>query len=81
MEKIAYKDLKLGDVVRLNGIAAWDTAIVKQIKDGEVHLFRPYGTTAGFEYTGGVICYTGIEEFSLPASEHTVTLVQRGSVS
>jgi hypothetical protein len=43
---------------------------MKQIKDGTVELFRPYGTTADFSCTGGVICYTGIEDitFSLDSA-------------
>lgn len=55
------KDLKLADRVRLGNFPFAD-AIVKQIKDGKVILFRPYATTADFSYTGGVIPYIGIEE-------------------
>ena len=54
-------DLRLADVVDL-GFVPWGSAIVKQIKDGVVTLFRPYGTTADFSCTSGVICYTGLEE-------------------
>jgi hypothetical protein len=38
---------------------------VKNIADGTVHLFRPYTHTAGFSTTSGVICYVGIEEYSM----------------
>lgn len=35
---------------------------VSQIKDGNITFFRPYTHTSNFSYTGGVICYVGIEE-------------------
>lgn len=54
-------DLQLGDVVEVF-TGPWGTGIVRQIKDGVVTIFRPYGATADFSYTGGVICYTGTEE-------------------
>lgn len=59
---VKANELQLADVVRL----AFDfeqpfaTCIVKQIKDGTITLFRPYGAHADFSHTGGVICYTGI---------------------
>lgn len=60
-------EMQLGDTVRYSPFGtAWNVAIVKQIRDGEVKLFRPYGTTADFSYTGGVICYVGIEEYGVP---------------
>ncbi len=43
----------------------WDTTIVTQVKNGMVHLWRPYGTTADFSYTGGVIPYVGIESYKI----------------
>ena len=64
--EIRTDELQLGDMVTQNPYqrgAPWSTCIVKQISDDEVTLFRPYGTTADFSYTGGVICYVGIEEF------------------
>ena len=72
-------ELKLADTVRLNdGEMPWCYAIVKQIKDGNVTLFRPYGTTADFSYTGGVITYVGIDEFTIPMSDHrSVEVVER----
>jgi hypothetical protein len=47
----------------------WSTAIVKQIGDGEATFFCPYGTTAGFTHSGGVICYVGIDEFKCALSD------------
>lgn len=67
--KIPTKDLRLGDVVRAFD-GPFGTAIVKQIEDGVAHLFRPYGTTGDFSYTGGVICYTGIETFPLVLTDN-----------
>jgi hypothetical protein len=76
MKQIETKDLQLGDTVSLD-YEAWDCAIVKQIKDGKVTLFRPYGTTAEFTYTGGVICYVGIEEWDIEANETPISLIRR----
>lgn len=68
--KMKARDLQLGDVIDIGsmGSAGWTTAIVKQIEGGNVHLFRPYGTTADFSYTGGVICYVGMEQYTVPLS-------------
>jgi len=73
---ITPKDMQLDDTVRMvrpsNEVAAFDTCIVEQIKDGKVKLFRPYGTTADFSYTGGVICYIGIEQYELSIDHSTM---------
>ena len=72
------RDLRLADIVDL-GFNPWGNAIVKQIKDGVVTLFRPYGTTADFSCTGGVICYTGIEEIrdSLASSREFLVIERK----
>ena len=59
--QVKIRDLKLADVVGL-GEYPFSDAVVKQIKDGCVTVFRPYAITADFSYTGGVIPYIGIEE-------------------
>ncbi len=65
--KITPKQMQLGDTVRYQPFgSAWNVAIVKQITDKDVTLFRPYGTTADFSYTGGVICYVGMEQYTVP---------------
>jgi hypothetical protein len=56
-------ELQLGDVVELFE-GPYGCGTVKQIKDGMITFFRPYTATADFSYTGGVICYVGIEESS-----------------
>jgi hypothetical protein len=71
------RDLRLADTVQVNPACLWNTAIVKQITDHDVILFRPYGTTADFAYTGGVICYVGIEEYSIPGNSQLVTVLDR----
>ena len=63
-EKIKAKNLKLADIVRLNG-QPFSDMIVKKATEETVTFFRPYGVTADFSYTGGVICYTGVEEFTV----------------
>ncbi len=82
--KIETSELQLGDTVCSHGVAdsmpsrPWSTAIVVQIKDGLVHLWRPYGTMADFSYTGGVIPYVGIETYSVEqGSEGQWTLYDR----
>ena len=64
-----------------HGITRFSTipAIVNKIADGLVHVYRPYATTADFSYTGGVIPYIGIEQFTLSQQYDTrkVTVVQR----
>lgn len=74
---IPLNELKIGDYVSLFPDEPFSTCIVKQIKDGMITLFRPYGTTADFSYTAGVITYIGVEDFQVPANEHKVTLYRR----
>ena len=64
---ITAKEMQLADTIGLSSLIddAWRTAVVKQIKDGYVTLFRPYVHTEDFSYTGGVICYIGFEEFTI----------------
>ena len=64
-------ELRLGDRVRPKHPAsrAFTDMVVKQIKNDEITFFRPYAHTADFSYTGGVICYVGIEEFSAPVND------------
>ena len=69
MEKkiILAKDMQLADVVQMVGgfNEGWGASIVKQVTDQDVTIFRPYGHHANFSYTGGVICYVGIDEYNL----------------
>lgn len=60
-------DMLLGDTVEMveERPRPWSSCIVKQVTDEEVTLFRPYGVTADFSYTGGVICYVGVEEYKV----------------
>lgn len=63
---IKARDLQLADEIRSGlGCDGWDTAIVKQVTDDSITLFRPYGHHADFSYTGGVICYIGVEEYTI----------------
>lgn len=71
---ITPKDFRLGDFVRI----ATDTDdqvkgayVVRQIADGVAHLQRPYIHLADFCYTGGVIVYTGIEDFPIELTATT----------
>ena len=64
--RIKPRDMQLADVITCTPGHAFTTGIVKRITDASVTIFRPYAVTADFSYTGGVICYTGVEEFVLP---------------
>ena len=63
-------ELKLGDIVRFGTGGSYSDATVKNtcIQEGLVTLFRPYVHTSDFSHTGGVTCYIGIEEFTIPLS-------------
>lgn len=78
---IKAKDLQLADKVQLkfkpHFDSAYHCATVKQIKDGYATLFRPYVKTDDFSYTGGVICYVGIEEFQVPLNNNEFLLWER----
>lgn len=74
---VKINELQLGDVVALYPEMAFSTAIVSNIKDGYVTLFRPYGTSADFSYSGGVIPYIGIEEYKLQINDNPITLYER----
>ena len=66
-QTITPREMELGDTVQYMPFgSAWNMAIVKQVTATEVILWRPYGTTADFSYTGGVICYVGWEQYSIP---------------
>lgn len=75
---IKARELKLGD--RVEGLSldnAFSTCIVQKVDDTEVTLFRPYGVTAGSSYTGGVICYVGIETYKVPRNDRPFIVLQR----
>jgi hypothetical protein len=60
--------LQLGDTIKaFDDVFGW--AIVIRVSDNDVTLFRPYATTADFSYTGGVIAYIGLEQYSVPRNK------------
>lgn len=67
-KEISATALKVADVVRVFE-GEWGTAIVKNIAGGLVHLYRPYGHAENWSYSGGVICYMGVEEFTRPCTD------------
>jgi hypothetical protein len=77
--KMKTFELQLADVVDIGSMGSdgWNTAIVKQIEGDNVTLFRPYGTNADFSYTGGVLCYVGIEQYVVPRSSSMEFFVHR----
>ena len=76
---IKTSELQLADVVAQHPLAGpFQGTIVTQIKDGEVHLFRPYGHSGDFSYTGGVIPYIGVETYKVEVDSATMwTLFER----
>jgi hypothetical protein len=72
----------LGDIVTLSrdtGNPYSHCTVCKVNDDGTVNLFRPYTHTADFSYTGGVICYVGIENMTGVNPAH-LKLVAKGPV-
>lgn len=70
----------LGDVVRLKADSEntySHCTVCKVNQDGTVNLFRPYTHTADFSYTGGVICYVGIENIDSVNTER-LNLIRKG---
>lgn len=57
---VPLNEIKLADTVKLFD-GPWCFAVVTQVTADEIIMTRPYGTTADFSYTGGVIFYTGQE--------------------
>lgn len=76
MATVMAKDLRLADVVKLLD-GPFGTAVVTKVGETEVTFFRPYATTADFSYTGGVIPYIGIEQFSRPRNGEHYEVFQR----
>lgn len=72
-------DLQIGDIVRTSPDVPgpYRDATVFQIKDGRVHLVRPYIHTADFIYTGGVITYVGQEEYTIDGDADVELLERR----
>ena len=65
---INTEQLQLADVVSRHPAGSpWGSCVVKKVntKKGHATLFRPYGTTTDFSYTGGVICLIGVEEYDV----------------
>ncbi len=69
MQLIEPKDLQFGDRVLDSEHHEIGVLTVYQIKDGLVHFHRPYTHTSNMVTTGGLICYTGVEEFSHHAND------------
>lgn len=77
---ILINDLRLGDVVQLFD-QDYGTAMVTKVTPSEVTMFRPYATTADFEYTGGVIPYMGFEIVNYPRENvNLLKLHRRGNL-
>jgi len=71
---IKTSELRLADVITMQGREGkpFNTSIVVKITDRAVTLFRPYGHTGDFSYTGGVIPYTGIEHWDIEIESRTM---------
>ncbi len=79
-ETIPLSEVQLGDDILLSPMPHVHT--VRQIKDGKIHLFRPYTHCANFSYTGGVVCYVGVEEYWLDHNMNIeVQLVERRNLA
>ena len=63
-EEINGEKLNLGDIVITSDNSPYTFATVRNLTPDTVTLFRPYVHCSDFAYTGGVICYIGLEEFN-----------------
>lgn len=63
--KVKVSDLKLGDVVQLFNDAYGTATVYRKDPQGNAQVWRPYVKTEDFAYSGGVIPYIGLEDFSL----------------
>jgi hypothetical protein len=70
---VKMSNLQIGDTVQdTRCTMPFGTATVKNISKQEgslneyVTFFRPYVHTSDFKTTAGVICYVGIEEYTVP---------------
>ena len=64
--------LQIADVVLDTDAHNLGLITVQNIKEGVISFFRPYTHTADFSYTGGVICYTGVETFKREVSDDRI---------
>ncbi len=81
MERVQAKDLKLGDVIRIrdNDPDSYSDSTVHQIREGMVHLVRPYIQIADFSCTSGVIWYIGVENYKVFLdSDRTYFRIRKG---
>jgi hypothetical protein len=62
-KELPLTELKLADCVEAFS-GPYGTAIVRKIEGDIITFYRPYGAHHDFSYTGGVICLTGVEEFT-----------------
>ena len=80
--KVKARDLKLGDVVDLEG-GGYMVATVVKTGEGRVRVVRPFVHTGSFSYTGGVLWYIGVEEVDLwsgPGTDREYERVHEGKV-
>ncbi len=66
---LKISELRLGDAVQLFE-GAFVYAVVTQIKDGNVRLFRPYAMTSDFSTTAGVVPYVSFEPVVIHVYNH-----------
>lgn len=75
------RDVKIGDVVRLDFMKGcpFNVAVVKNIDDTFVYLYRSYIHTTDFIYTAGVICLQGHEDITVAKSDTSlkISLLER----
>ena len=79
---IATRNLKCGDICiphfMTHGVHNFCTVQRIDEKAGTVTLFRPYTHFDYFEYAGpSIICYTGVETFSLVRDETPCFVYER----
>ncbi len=76
-KNIAARDLRIGDVINIGSTDAFSDAIVKNVTDDNVELFRPYGSHHDFTTASGIICLVGTEKYSIPRNDHEYYVYRR----
>ena len=74
LKRVKVADLRIRNVIRLFEGAYGIATVYRINEDKSVQVWRPYITTANFEYTGGVIPYIGLEDLAINGVE--VELIQ-----
>jgi len=66
--EVPASSLRPGDKIKIpfSQHSPFHDAMVENVDEKFVHIFRPYATSFDVLYSDGIICLVGIEEFKVP---------------